>query len=142
MTLNRNSKYGNKRTKVDGRNFASKVEAQRYLELKAREKKGLITGLVCQPRFKLMHNDKLVCTYIADFMYSETLKPTRGIFQVIEDVKGGATTPDFNIKAKFMEADGRHVHIVRKRSRNKTNRWFVDDVMEEKMVLPRIENDI
>lgn len=133
------SKYGNKRTKVDGRSFHSKVEAQRYLELKERERKGVIERLECQPRFDLVVNGVHICRYYADFRYYAN----NGEEEVIEDVKGGIITADFKMKAALLLAtEGLVVEIVKKRSRNRTNVWFVDGVQEPKMYLPRIDNSL
>lgn len=135
------SKYGNNRTKVDGRSFHSKVEAQRYLELKEREKQGSIFGLVCQPRYSFQHNGVHICTYIADFRYI-TDQANEQMSVVVEDVKGGIITNDFTMKKNMMLAyHNIPVRIVTKRSHNKTSRWYVDGVLEEKMALKEISNE-
>ena len=39
---NKGAKYHNKKVMIDGHNFDSKLEAQRYTELKLMQKQGLI----------------------------------------------------------------------------------------------------
>lgn len=48
------SKYGNKRTMYGGMVFDSKAERDRYIVLLSRERKGEISNLRCQPRFKII----------------------------------------------------------------------------------------
>ncbi len=94
----RHSKYNAHRTVVNGISFASEKEGRRYCELDLAEKSGLISELVLQPRFKLVVNDQLICTYIADFQY----KNADGNI-ITEDVKG-FLTPVYKIKKKLMQA--------------------------------------
>lgn len=91
------SKYGNKKTVVDGITFDSKKEAARYQELKLMQKAGLIAGLGMHPSFDLWVNNQRVCRYVADFSYQENGKT------VVEDVKG-VKTPVYNLKKKLMKA--------------------------------------
>ena len=92
-------KYRNKRVRLDGRTFASKLEARRYVELKQMEKAGLIFELKCQVPFELKVNGFLVCKYIADFVYGE-----HGlIMKTVEDAKGYAT-PEYLLKKRMMLA--------------------------------------
>ena len=97
----RRNKYGNKRTVVDGVSFHSKKEADRYIELRMLERIGHIEKLELQPRFKLIVNEKLICTYIADFRYHVPGKKVSGT--VIEDVKGHKN-PEYKLKKKLFEA--------------------------------------
>ena len=121
---------------MDGISFHSKVEAQRYVELRAREEAGYISSLHTQHKFPLEVGGMKVCDYIADFTYYKD-----GEF-VVEDVKGGAVLPDFTIKKKLMKAvHNIDVRIVRKRSRKGTGVWEVDDRIEEQRLLP-IRNDV
>jgi hypothetical protein len=92
------SKYGNRRTEVDGITFASAKEAKRYGELKLLERAGQITSLTLQPRFPLKVAGKLVTTYVADFSYLE-----RDGRVVVEDAKGFKTDV-YKIKAKLFDA--------------------------------------
>ena len=93
------SKYGAKKTVVDGITFPSKLEAKRYGELRMLERSGAITALQRQVPFDLKVNGHLICRYIADFTYTQTA--TGEI--VTEDAKG-MMTPAFRLKAKLMEA--------------------------------------
>jgi hypothetical protein len=95
----RRSKYGNKRTEVDGISFASKREAKRYSELKLLQRAGEIRSLEVQRRFKLYAENQLICTYVADFCYFETKRN----WLVVEDSKG-CRTREFIIKKKLMKA--------------------------------------
>src|SRR5689334_2380696 len=93
------SKYGNVRTETpDGAVHASKREANRWLELLAMQKAGLISGLERQRRLKLTVAGMLICTYVADFCYvTAEGKP------VIEDAKGYRTQV-YKLKAKLVKA--------------------------------------
>ena len=92
-------KYRNHKVRLDGRTFASKLEAGRYVDLKLMEKAGLIHGLRCQVSFRLEINSLLVCRYIADFCYF--MKGS--LVQVVEDAKG-YQTPEYLLKKKLMLA--------------------------------------
>ena len=96
-TAKKKTKYNAKQTTVDGITFHSKKEARRYGELKLLEKLGEIKNLELQKRYKLMVNDKHICSYDADFVYEENGR------LVVEDVKG-KPTPEYKLKAKLMEA--------------------------------------
>lgn len=91
------SKYGAQPVEVDGRRFASKREAARYLLLKARAAAGEIEGLELQPRYPLVVNGVKVAVYVADFRYREA-----GTL-VVEDTKG-FRTPIYRLKRKLMKA--------------------------------------
>lgn len=91
------SKYGAKKTIVDGITFDSMAEAARYGALKIIEAAGLISDLRLQVRYDITVNGRKVCRYVADFVYIENGK------EVVEDVKG-MKTPVYNLKKKLMEA--------------------------------------
>ena len=96
------SKYGNKKTVVDGITFDSKWESQRYLYLKSLEKAGRVQNLQLQPRFIITVNGQKICTYVADFQYDKETKD--GEWEhIIEDAKG-VETPEFKLKKKLMKA--------------------------------------
>lgn len=97
------SKYGNRKTKVCGITFDSKHEAERYLELKAMEKAGVIRELELQKPFLLIPAQKLdgkvverAVKYVADFTY----RTADGI-RVVEDAKG-CRTEVYKLKRKMM----------------------------------------
>lgn len=98
------TKYGNRKTVVDGITFASAKEARRYGELKLMERAGLVRLLTLQPRYPLKVNDKLVCTYVADFSYSTANGEGGGIGKMIVEDAKGFKTPEYKLKAKLFEA--------------------------------------
>ena len=89
------SKYGNRRTEVDGIVFDSQAEARRWRELRLLERAGRISGLRRQvPYVFCVHTtgtepdcgeDKRQMRYVADFVYFEDGR------EVVEDVKGYRT---------------------------------------------------
>ncbi len=95
------SKYKNKKTVVDGIEFDSKKEANRYQELLLLQKNGIITDLKRQvpytlvPAFNLGRKRYRPMSYIADFVYKENGK------EVVEDTKGYRTEV-YKIKKKLM----------------------------------------
>lgn len=95
------SKYGAKRTLVDGISFASRAEARHYGHLKILERAGVIKDLQLQVRYPLVVNGVKVTVYVADFVYSE------GGERIVVDVKG-FKTPEYKLKRALMKA----VHSV------------------------------
>ena len=94
------SKFGNKKTLIDGIWFDSKKEAKRYQDLVLMQKAKLIRNLMRQQPFELIEGVK----YIADFTYFDD---TKGGEFIIEDVKGFKTDV-YKIKKKLMK----HFHNV------------------------------
>lgn len=100
-------KYHNTKTVADGIKFDSKLEAERYAQLKILERAGVINGLELQPSFELLpsfrKNGKTwrKTVYKADFRYI-LCKDNRII---IEDVKGSTAviTDVFRLKQKLFE---------------------------------------
>jgi Protein of unknown function (DUF1064). len=88
------SKYGNQITEAEGKKFASKKEAARYLSLRQDPE---VTDLECQVRLPIRINGILVCTYVADFRYRHNGEV------VIEDVKG-YRTDTYRLKKKLVKA--------------------------------------
>ena len=98
------SKYKSIKMSVDGVEFDSKKEAERYIELCEMMNAGLIDQLECQVRFELIPkmrdaDGKCVrpCTYLADFVYRDNETGAT----IVEDVKG-YKTPEYRIKKKLM----------------------------------------
>lgn len=91
-------KYRNVPTVIDGFRFLSKLEAKRYAELKLLQRTGDIKGLEVHPRYPIDVQGKRICTYEADFRYTDT----RGTVHV-EDTKGFRTAL-FLLKKKLMLA--------------------------------------
>ena len=97
------SKYGNKKTVIDGMTFDSIHEAVRWKELRLLERAGEIKCLSRQVKFALIPASKTRegktvqgVSYIADFVYLD--KEGR---QVVEDAKGYRTDV-YKIKKKLM----------------------------------------
>lgn len=90
------SKYRNVRTKVGQITFDSKLEAVRYVELKALQTAGEIEGLKLQVPFSIAVEGMHICKYIADFTYTDR----NGVF-VVEDAKGRLTDV-YKMKRRLM----------------------------------------
>ncbi len=99
------SKYGAKPTTllVDGEQarFASKREADRYRDLLLLLKADRIRNLERQVPFRIEVGGKLVCKYLADFVYDEY--QGGNWVHIVEDVKG-FMTPVYRLKKKLMAA--------------------------------------
>lgn len=103
-------KYGNKKVTVDGIEFDSIKEANRYAELNMLQRGGVIKDLELQKKFILIPSQKIdgkvverECSYIADFVYTDVKSGER----IVEDVKGyrdpsSAAYAKFVIKRKLM----------------------------------------
>ena len=98
----RKNKYGAKKTTVDGITFDSKWEAQRWGELQAMERGGLVRDLERQIKYDIVVNDEKICRYIADFKY-KIVDDDGAETEVVEDAKGFETA-EFKIKKKLMKA--------------------------------------
>lgn len=98
----RRSKYGNKKSEVDGHLFDSQKEANRYKELKLLQKAGLIGFLELQVVFELKVNEEKVCSYVADFVYVDAMTGEKRV----EDVKSPATRriATYRLKKKLMKS--------------------------------------
>lgn len=96
----RKSKFRNIKTIIDGTEFASKLEAGRYAQLKLMERAGLIGDLETQRSFDLTVNGIVVTRYIADFVYVAA----GSLELVVEDAKG-LLTPLYRLKKKMMMAE-------------------------------------
>lgn len=96
------SKYGNKKTEVDGLVFDSKREAKHWLELKAMQQRGEIFDLRRQVKFELIPAVRLdgrmrpATKYVADFVYTD-----KDGNEVVADSKG-CKTPEYALKRKLM----------------------------------------
>ena len=97
-------KYHNQKTEIDGITFDSKLEANRYSELKILERAGTISGLQLQPEFELIppftKNGKKYrgMNYVADFTYYDNQEKR----VVVEDTKGFETDV-YKLKKKMFE---------------------------------------
>ena len=100
--MGRYSKYNAKKTVVDGIEFDSIREADRYCELKLLEKAKEIRNLKLQPRFLLQDkfkdkqgNTHRKIEYVADFTYVD-----KDDKKIVEDVKG-VLTDVYKLKKKL-----------------------------------------
>jgi len=98
------SKFGAKKTIVDGITFDSRIEAARYGELRQFERSGEIYDLQVHPHFAAIVNGVTVCKYKADFQY----KAKVGLYEItrIEDVKSKGTVRerDWKLRKRLIEA--------------------------------------
>ena len=100
-------KYHNTKTVLDGIKFDSKLEAERYAQLKMMERAGVIRDLELQPEYELIpsfrKNGKTWrrTVYKADFRYILAEDDS----YIIEDVKGSTSviTDVFRLKQKLFE---------------------------------------
>jgi len=109
------SKYGNKKVIIDRIKFDSQKEGNRYIELKQKERLGLISDLrlqvkyELQPKFKINGKTIRAINYVADFVYKENGN------EVIEDVKASESfqTDIYKLKKKlFMHKYGIEIKEV------------------------------
>lgn len=94
----RGNKYRNRRVTIDGLKFDSVKEGKRWRQLTILERSGVINALRRQVRIPLIVNDVLVCTYVADFTYTDETGR-----KVYEDAKGYRTR-EYRTKAKLFAA--------------------------------------
>ena len=95
------SKYSAKKTVLDGIEFDSRKEANRYAELKVMERAGVIRNLKLQEEFELIPRcgKERPAKYHADLSYTIAATGER----VVEDVKSRATkTKDYILRRKLM----------------------------------------
>lgn len=98
---NRKAKYNNRRTRVNGIVFASKLEAEAYIILLNLQKAGKISGLELQPKYCLLPSFRVGnityrrMTYSPDFQYITN----KGL--TVVDIKG-VETSIFTIKRKML----------------------------------------
>ena len=77
-------------------------EAERWGELSAMQRAGVVKDLERQIRYNLIINDQKICAYIADFRYK--LIDENGFEkEIVEDAKG-VETAEFKLKKKMMKA--------------------------------------
>ena len=105
----RANKYHAKKTVVNGIEFDSAKEAERYTKLRALEEAGKIQSLRLQVPFELVPSFECDgvkyrdMKYVADFVYYRDGK------QIVEDCKG-VKTAEYKLKKKLM-AFINHVNI-------------------------------
>lgn len=100
----RYNKFNNHKVIIDGHKFDSEKEGNRYLELKALKKNGIIKDLQIHPKFilqeKYRYRGQAVreIDYFADFSYMLDNE------KVVEDVKSWITSKDkvYRLKKKLL----------------------------------------
>lgn len=92
------SKYGNKKTEVDGIRFDSEREAKRYKQLLLLQKAGEIGLLRRQVDYELNEGGTHSLKYRADFVYM-----TKDGVEVVEDSKG-CRTREYLKKRRLMKS--------------------------------------
>lgn len=95
------NKYHARKVTVDGIEFDSRKEANRYAELLLLQRAGKISDLRRQVEFELIPKcgSERAAKYHADFCYIDAATGK----QVVEDVKSRATkTPDYILRRKLM----------------------------------------
>ena len=104
------NKYFAKKTVAMGLKFDSRWEAERWGQLKAMERAGVVDQLDRQVKYELKVNDQKICDYIADFTYLLSEEDGSSRF-IVEDAKG-VLTPEFKLKKKMMKAiHGIDIHL-------------------------------
>lgn len=115
------SKYHNIKTLQNGIRFDSKKEARRFLQLRAMEQAGEISGLKLQVNFTLQEGftkpdgERVKpIVYKADFTYKKRDENGRYTLYIVEDVKTkGTRTEKYKIKRKlFREKYGMDITEV------------------------------
>lgn len=94
------SKYGNRKTVIDGVSFDSAKEARRYMELRLLQRAGKIKDLKLQVPFELLPKcgKNRAVKYVADFVYID-----ENGNKIVEDAKGYRTEV-YKLKKKMMLA--------------------------------------
>ena len=111
-----NNKYFAKKTVAMGLKFDSRWEAERWGQLKAMERAGVVTELERQVKYELSINDVKICSYVADFRYLQ--QEEDGFSRLIVEDAKGVLTPEFKLKKKMMKAiHGIDIHLSYKSKR-------------------------
>lgn len=114
------AKYGNARNVVDGIRFDSKLEADRYVELKKLQHCGVVRWFIMQAPFRLPGG----ITYRADFVViwapaaPEQFAGDSDVVSV-EDCKGFMTRVSLNKIKQVEELYGITVRIITKRGKTR-----------------------
>lgn len=107
------NKYRNKKIVIDGIEFDSRLEANRYCQLKILERAREIKDLrrqvefIIQPSYKKNNKTIRAIKYIADFVYYDVKKKKT----IIEDTKGFKNEV-YRIKKKIFEYKYPELEIV------------------------------
>lgn len=114
------NKFGAEKTVINGITFASRIEAERYEQLRLLERAGEIDQLILQPEFQILRGwihpetgEKIKSRfYVGDFQYID--KQAEKI--IVEDVKG-METAEFRLKWSLVKSQYPHIEF-RKVTRN------------------------
>jgi len=101
------NKYGAKKKMVNGIEFDSTKEARRYQDLELMQKAGEIRRLRRQVPFTVFIKNKLICEWLADFVYDLRGAQFGESFvweTIIEDTKGYRTEV-YKLKRKMVQAE-------------------------------------
>lgn len=119
------NKYKAQKIRIDDFTFDSKIEGERYLQLKKMQEMGMITGLKLQPQFELIPafttkggKKYRSMGYTADFSYYQN-----GSW-IVEDVKGFITR-DASMRIKmlcYLYKDSIHFRIIKRKEINQTRK--------------------
>ena len=101
------TKYNAQKTAIDGITFDSKLEAERYTQLRLLEKAGEISMLILQPEFQILRGfinpetgEKIKSKfYIGDFQYIDEANNKI----IVEDTKG-METAEFRLKWSLVKS--------------------------------------
>lgn len=102
------TKYRSKKTCINGITFASKLEAERYTQLRMMARAGVIRDLVLQPEFQIFRGYMDAETgvkiksryYVADFQYTDV----EAHKVIVEDTKG-IETDVFRLKWDYVRSE-------------------------------------
>lgn len=106
--VKKKSKYGSRKTEVNGIVFDSKKEANRYKELLLLLKAGIIRLLELQVTYELNEGGSYSLKYIADFVYVDALTGQK----IVEDAKGYRTKEYKKKKRLMLKVHGIKIHEV------------------------------
>ena len=96
------NKYRNKKCYYNNIKFDSMKERDRYIFLNRARNIGQIIDLETHVKYPIHMDGKLICKYIADFVYKKQDPATKEWVIVVEDVKG-VETPIFRLKRRMMQ---------------------------------------
>lgn len=91
-TEKKRNKFGAKKVIIDGIEFDSTKEGNRYRELKLQEHRGFIKNLELQPKFVLQEAFRYKGKHVASIKFTLDFRYKKEGKIIIEDVKGGKAT--------------------------------------------------
>lgn len=96
------SKYGNVRTIVDGHKFHSKLEADRYCELKLLQKAGAILYFLRQVPFDIAKGVIYRCDFLVVSTSGIEVEDTKGYMSEVSRIKIAAVEERYGIKVRIL----------------------------------------